>query len=242
MTDRGEAALRTSAEVFQVGPSKLTWSSGRLEIDINEISSLPFVGRLRGKITVTPSAVTSVDMALTPDGAHVWRPFAPVSTIAVDIDRPGWQWNGHGYFDANFGTRALEADFSYWTWGRFPTASGATCFYDATRRDGTELSAGVSFGHDGTAKTVALPPKAPVRRSAWLVRRETRSDDGYAPKQTLSMLDAPFYCRSVVRTQLEGVETDGVHEALDLDRFRGPLLMPMLAVRVPRRPGWRFAD
>jgi carotenoid 1,2-hydratase len=31
-----------------------------------------------------------------------------------------------------------------------------------------------------------------------------------------------------------------VHEALDLDRFRGPWLMPMLAVRVPRRPGWRF--
>ncbi|MEM9344329.1 MAG: carotenoid 1,2-hydratase [Pseudomonadota bacterium] len=240
MTDRGEAALRTTPETFEVGPSKLTWSGDRLVIDIDEISSLPLVSRLRGKITVTPSAITSVDMALTPDGAHVWRPFAPVSQIEVDIDRPGWGWSGHGYFDSNFGTRALEADFSYWTWGRFPTATGATCFYDATRRDGTELSAGVRFRTDGSAETVPLPPKARVNRSAWLVHRETRSDPGYTPKQTLSMLDAPFYCRSVVRTQLDGAETDGVHEALDFNRFRGPWLMPMLAVRVPRRPGWQF--
>jgi carotenoid 1,2-hydratase len=30
----------------------------------------------------------------------------------------------------------------------------------------------------------------------------------------------------------------GVHEALDLDRFRAALLKPMLAVRVPRRARW----
>ena len=54
------------------------------------------------------------------------------------------------------------------------------------------------------------------------------------------MLDAPFYCRSAVRTVIEGEESVGVHEALDLDRFRSPLLKPMLAVRVPRRARWRF--
>ena len=54
------------------------------------------------------------------------------------------------------------------------------------------------------------------------------------------MLDAPFYCRSVVRTQIEGHETTGVHEVLDLKRFRSPLLKPMLAVRVPRRAKWVF--
>jgi carotenoid 1,2-hydratase len=52
------------------------------------------------------------------------------------------------------------------------------------------------------------------------------------------MLDAPFYNRSAVRTKINGEETVGVHEALDLNRFRGPWLMPMLAVRVPRRRGW----
>ena len=54
------------------------------------------------------------------------------------------------------------------------------------------------------------------------------------------MLDAPFYSRSAVKTQLDGVETVGVHEALDLVRFRSPFLKPMLAVRVPRRARWRF--
>jgi carotenoid 1,2-hydratase len=29
-----------------------------------------------------------------------------------------------------------------------------------------------------------------------------------------------------------------MHEALDLTRFRQPLLKPMLAVRVPRRARW----
>jgi carotenoid 1,2-hydratase len=56
------------------------------------------------------------------------------------------------------------------------------------------------------------------------------------------MLDAPFYCRSMVRTQIGGEETVGVHEALDLRRFASPLLKPMLALRVPRRKGWRFDD
>ena len=42
--------------------------------------------------------------------------------------------------------------------------------------------------------------------------------------------------------QLNGEEVTGVHEALDLTRFRSPLLKPMLAVRVPRRRHWTFAD
>ena len=70
--------------------------------------------------------------------------------------------------------------------------------------------------------------------------RETRADPGTTPKQVLNMLDAPFYSRSAVQTQLDGETVTGVHEALDLNRFRSPLLKPMLAVRVPRRSGWRF--
>ena len=56
------------------------------------------------------------------------------------------------------------------------------------------------------------------------------------------MLDAPFYSRSVVRTKIDGEETEGVHEALDLNRFASPFLKPMLAVRVPRRARWTFDD
>lgn len=241
MTDRGEGALRQTPDSFTVGPSSLRWRNGRLEIDIDEISSLPLVSRLRGRITVTPSAVTGVELPLTEDGTHIWRPFAPTAHIEVDLNR-GWHWTGHGYFDANFGTRALETDFSYWTWGRFPLPGGAACFYDATRRDGTHLEFGVHFTDSGQAETMPMPPRTPLARSLWTVRRETRADQGYRPRQVKAMLDAPFYTRSVVRTRINGVETDGVHEALDLDRFASPLLKPMLAVRVPRRSSWRFED
>ncbi|MEL6642463.1 MAG: carotenoid 1,2-hydratase [Pseudomonadota bacterium] len=241
MTDRGEGALRQTNDTFEVGPSKLRWLGDRLEIDIDEISSLPLVSRVKGKITVRPTGLTDVELPLHPKGTHVWRPFAPTADIEVDLNR-GWQWNGHGYFDANFGTRALEDDFSYWTWGRFPTSEGSACFYDAVRRDGSELSVGLAFDRDGHAHTMEMPPLTRFNRSLWAVKRETRADAGYRPRQVKAMLDAPFYSRSAIRTQIHGEETVGVHEALDLNRFASPLLKPMLAVRVPRRPGWTFAD
>lgn len=240
MTDRGQSALRQTASRLEVGPSRMRWDNNQLVIDICEMSSHPMISKIQGQIRVIPSAITNVELPLTDDGAHIWRPFAPRSRIEVDIDRPGWKWSGEGYFDANFGTRALEEDFSYWTWGRFPTGDGATCFYDATRLDGSELAAGFSFDAHGQAHSIPLPPKVPLRRSLWAVKRETRGDAGTKARQVQNMLDAPFYSRSAVQTTLNGEVTTGVHEALDLTRFRSPLLKPMLAVRVPRRRDWTF--
>tara|TARA_R100000322_G_scaffold133072_4_gene89001 strand:- start:48776 stop:49540 length:765 start_codon:yes stop_codon:yes gene_type:complete len=238
MTDRGRSALRQTPDTLTIGPSQMRWAGGQLLIDIDERGALPLLGRVRGRITVTPSAVTHVELPLTDDGAHVWRPFAPTCTVDVALDAPGWDWQGHGYFDANFGTRALEADFSDWTWGRFPLSGGATCFYDATRRDGSTLNSQMHFATDGTVGASADIPPAPLSRSLWGLARSTRADPGYRPRQVKPMLDAPFYCRSAVRTQIDGEETTGVHETLDLRRFRSPLLKPMLAVRVPRRETW----
>ena len=48
------------------------------------------------------------------------------------------------------------------------------------------------------------------------------------------MLDAPFYNRSAIRTRVLGEESVGVHEALDLDRFRNPVILSMLMARMPR--------
>ena len=237
MTDRGRDALRLSTDEIQIGPSAMRWEGDRLVVDINEIST-PHAQRIAGTVTVTPSALTNVEMPMTADGAHIWRPFAPTARIDVALNRPGWTWSGHGYLDANFGTRALEADFSYWTWGRFPLRDGSACFYDVVRRDGSTLATGVGFTAGGTPYAIPMPPKARMRRPGWMVRRQTRADAGFQPHQVKAMLDAPFYNRCAIRTQINGEETVGVYEALDLDRFRGPWLMPMLAVRVPRRPGW----
>ena len=240
MTDRGRAALRAESDALTVGPSAMRWQGDRLVIGIDEISSPPLLSRVRGTITLIPDALTGVELPLTPDGAHVWRPFAPSARIEVALEAKGWNWQGHGYFDANFGTRALEKDFSFWTWGRYPTRDGAICFYDAVRRDGSTLDAAIRFDGQGDAQMVTAPPRTPFRRSLWQVRRETRADPGVVPRQVLGMLDAPFYSRSSVRTQIGGEVVTGVHEALDLDRFASPWLKPMLAMRVPRRAGWRF--
>ena len=242
MTDRGRTALRQSRDSFTVGPSALHWRGDRLEIEVNERGAPPLFGRLQGRIVLTPDALTGVELPLTPDGAHVWRPLAPSCQIDVALDAPGWQWQGHGYFDANFGTRALEQDFGYWSWGRFPVTGGTTCFYDARRLDGSRIGAAVHFDRTGTAQTIEGPPMAPLPRTIWALRREPRADSGHRPRQVLPMLDAPFYCRSAVTTRIGGEDTTGVHEALDLRRFRQPWLKPMLALRVPRRAGWRFQD
>ena len=240
MTDRGRPALRQSRDTFEVGPSSMHWDGDKLVIEVNEVSSPPLISRVKGRIVLHPAALFGQPVALTPDGRHHWQPFAPIARIEVDIS-PGHRWQGHGYFDANYGTAALEADFDYWTWGRFPNRGGATCFYDATLRDGSQTETALHFHPDGSLEPVQAPPKARIARSLWAVRRETRADAGYQPRQVLAMLDAPFYTRSAVRTRIDGAETVGVHEALDLRRYSSALLMPMLAVRVPRRRGWRFA-
>ena len=239
MTDRGREALTTTHDQLQVGPSSMRWNGQELVITIDEISSPPLISRVKGTITVKPHALTSVELPLTPDGAHVWRPFAPSADINVALEADGWQWDGHGYFDANFGTRALEEDFSFWTWGRYPTSAGATCIYDAVRRDGTTLDTAIAFDRNGEAKIVDAPPRTRFKRSLWQVMRETRADTGVMPKQVLPMLDAPFYSRSAVQTQIDGEVVTGVHEALDLNRFASRWIKPMLAVRVPRRKSWR---
>ncbi|MEP4199388.1 MAG: carotenoid 1,2-hydratase [Aliishimia sp.] len=240
MTDRGRAALRQSKDCLQVGPSSLRWTGRKLVIDIDEVSSLPLISRMRGQITLTPSAVTQVELPLTEGGEHVWRPFAPIADISVELDAPGWQFEGHGYFDSNFGTRPLEQDFATWTWARYPTADGATCFYDAKRTDGSQLDAAINFLPDGQARSVGAPASIPFKRTLWALRRDTRADPGITPRQVKPMLDAPFYSRAVVETQIDGEVVQGVHEALDLRRYANPLIKPMLALRVPRRRGWVF--
>lgn len=237
MTDRGRAALRQSAHSLVIGPSAMHWRDGRLIIEIDEVSSPPLIARLRGRITLTPSAVTGIEAVLMPGDRHIWRPFAPTARIDVDLTQ-GHRWQGHGYFDANFGTAALERDFIDWTWGRYPLADGTACFYDARRADGSRLSLGVRIGADGRADPIDPPPETRLARSLWGLGRSTRADPGHRPRQVMAMLDAPFYCRSVVETRIDGEVTTGVHEALDLRRFASPLIKPMLALRVPRRAGW----
>ncbi|MDG2474525.1 MAG: carotenoid 1,2-hydratase [Paracoccaceae bacterium] len=238
MTERGEESLKQSQDQLQVGPSSFTWKDGRLIININEVST-PHFDKVIGTVTITPKYVTDVEVSLSKDGSHIWRPFAPNAEITVDIDKKGWNWKGHGYFDANFGTRALEQDFSYWTWSRLPCKDGSIAFYDAERRKDEPLSVSLKFHSSGVVEEITDAPKASLPRSLWAVKRETRSDEGFKPRQIKHMLDTPFYTRSAIKTKINGEEIIGIHEALDLNRFSSPLLKPMLALRVPRTTRWK---
>ena len=235
MTDRGRDRLRRASDRLEIGPSAMAWRDGALHLTLDEWAAPPIPGRVRGDIILRTAAVTGVEVPLTPDGAHVWRPFAPVARIEVRLDRPGWHWQGHGYFDANFGTRPLERDFKTWTWARFPTAGGALCLYDAARRDGSTLDAAIRFDRSGHAETVKVPTPAALPRSFWRLDRSVRADPGSRPRDLRMMLDAPFYTRAEVSTRIDGEALAGVHEALDLDRYAHPVVKAMVACRVPRR-------
>ena len=241
MTDRGRGALRQTSDTLTIGSSSMRWDGAALHVEVDEMCGLPRIGRLEGRITLTPSAVTGVELPLTPDGAHIWRPFAPTARIAVDLDAPGWRWEGHGYFDGNFGVRPMEDDFGLWTWARFPAGDGSLCIYDCARRDGTTLDAAMRFDADGSATMAEVPGPRPMGRTGWGLRRELRADPGTSPRPLARMLDAPFYARAVAETTIHGERLRGVHEVIDLRRFANPLMKPMLAFRVPRRARWRAA-
>lgn len=237
MTERGEAAVERDATHFRVGPSALHWDGSALEVEVIE-TAVPTLTPLRGRIRVIPEAVTGVEAALDPEGRHIWRPFAPRARIEVRFDKPALNWSGEGYLDGNFGARGLEEDFVHWTWSRAPHRNGAVTFYDADRRDGGSLELALRFGPDGAVEQVAPPPRAPLPRTLWRVARGTRADAGQSPRVVQKMEDAPFYARATLETVLWGERTQGVHEALDLDRFAAPWVKALLPWRMPRPPYW----
>ncbi|MEL6583275.1 MAG: carotenoid 1,2-hydratase [Pseudomonadota bacterium] len=232
MTERGEEALSRDATQFVVGPSSMAWDGTTLTVKIDE-RSVPHLSRVRGTIRIHPGAVTDQEVAL--HASHVWRPFAPAARIEVDFPSPGVRWQGHGYLDGNFGTTALERDFKYWTWGRFPVEGGAQTFYDVTDRQGQDLNVALRFGPDGSVAEVEAPPKVGLSKTLWRVARETRSEG--AVRELARYEDAPFYARAAVETVIDGAPRAGVHEALDCDRFDAGWVHLLLPWRMPRAKG-----
>ena len=97
--------------------SRMAGHGGMLVIDVDEVSALPLLARARGQIRLTPSAAAEGAAALTLDASHIWRVFAPSASIKVALTE-SHRCHGHGYFDPNFDTVVLEADFCRWTWGQ----------------------------------------------------------------------------------------------------------------------------
>ena len=175
-----------------------------------------------------------MEVLLKPDGTHVWRPFSPISRIDIKTNKKGWSWQGNAYLDGNFGTRALEQDFNYWTWSRLPFKDKCLTFYDADLVDGSHTNIALRFNKDGSVEQVDAPPLQPISKTKWLIKRVARSDNEFSPYQSRALLDAPFYSRSELVTQIDREETTGVHETLDMKRFTNPLIKPLLCAKIPR--------
>lgn len=232
MTERGRRQLVRTETTFSVGPSNLTWSGGKLIIDLDEVT-VPVPRRVRGRITLSPHALTEHPFALDAAGRHAWWPLAPHADVTVNLAHPDWSWRGSGYLDHNSGSEPLEDAFASWTWSRTPFSNRSLLLYDAIAKDGTPRGLALEADVRGGVQSVPQPPPVGLPRTAWRLDRSTRSD---APARLArSLEDGPFYARASIETMWDGERGIGVHEMLSLDRFRNRIVQAMLTFRMPRR-------
>jgi carotenoid 1,2-hydratase len=237
MTERPASSVTRTDNSFSVGPSALRWEGDTLVIDIDEVT-MPIPSRLRGKIRVTPQAITQGPFLLTEGsaascGQHQWWPVAPKSRVEVIMQSPGVSWSGDGYFDYNCGDGPVEDGFRFWEWSRGTTQNnGAVILYEGERRDGTTMNLAKVFDRDGRVQDFTPPDKRPLKHGLWRVGRSVRSET--PPRVINTLEDAPFYTRSVIGARLNGEDLTMMHESLFLDRFNQPIVQVMLPFRMPR--------
>ena len=225
MTERGRPAVARGSEFFEVGPSRLVWSGDRLDIHIHERCA-PFGQALDGRISLHPEMRNERVFSLDESARHTWQPFAPAARIDVAMKSPSLNWQGHGYFDTNAGSRALEYDFSCWNWSRGRRPDGTEITYAVTTTDTAERELAVRFGPDGTIEDLGVPPPCALPRTGWRVHREARAAPSSRILRTLE--DTPFYARSLLDT---GAGQIVMHESLDLARFRSAWVRTLLPFR-----------
>jgi carotenoid 1,2-hydratase len=234
MTERSRRSVSRTADIFNVGPSHLSWNGKELTIRLDEIA-VPFPRRVRGTVRVVPTAITTQAFSLNEDGNHLWWPIAPCARVQVELDHPHIRWQGDGYFDMNRGDAPLEQGFTDWQWARGATRDGAVILYEAQCRDGSRADLAMTFDPQGCMTAFQPPPLVALKGTAWRLGRSVRSEDAAEVLSTLE--DAPFYARSVVSAKLLGEGVTLMHESLALDRFRMPIVQAMLPFRMPR--AWR---
>jgi carotenoid 1,2-hydratase len=233
MTERDAGALRRTDREFRLGPSRMRWQDGVLEIDVDEVT-VPWPSRLRGRIRVQPETTTDLQVNLDPAGRHRWQPIAPRARVDLEFGTPALRWSGHGYLDSNRGDEPLESAFTEWHWSRAQTSEGDTrVCYDVARRDGTTLALGVSFDRAGQATAFEPPPAVPLSPTLWRIERSARVAD-LAAHSLRAVEDTPFYARSMTLPARPGA-AQVVHESLWLDRFTSTWVQALLPFRMWRR-------
>lgn len=232
MTEHGRHGVTRARDLFAVGSSAMRWDGSCLTIDLAEACAvLPL--RVRGRIRIWPEAMAREGFALDPDGRHHWQAVSPRARAEVTLDEPAIRWRGLAYWDSNEGSESLEAGFRDWQWSRAHLGRDVAVLYEGVRRNGSRFASALRFDRHGEVQEARLPPPARLLPSRWLIGRATRSDTGKA-RVRKTWLDAPFYARSLIDTELFGQPVTAVHESLSLDRFASPVVQWMLPYRMPR--------
>ena len=135
----------------------------------------------------------------------------------------------------NRGSEPLEAGFRSWTWSRENIGDSTRILYDVTQRDGAERGLALAYGRDGSLITTVQNPVQALPGTGWRVARATRAAAA-APARILRTLeDTPFYSRSLLGFDRDGVTAHAVHESVDLDRFASRWVQMLLPFKMPRR-------
>jgi carotenoid 1,2-hydratase len=235
MTERRVHQLQRNANTLSMGPSQLHWDGNALNFSIDEVTC-PLPRHVRGSVKFHPAALPQRRFQLDQHGQHHWTPIAPDGRVEVALDHPDLRWSGSGYFDANTGQSPLESAFSGWNWSRTTLQDSTLVCYDANRRDADALSLALNFDRSGNVQEVAAPPLRKLGASRWGIDRHTHADPQTPAQITETLLDAPFYARSLVSSTLWGQRATTVHESLSLDRFRTRWVQSLLRFRIPRPP------
>jgi carotenoid 1,2-hydratase len=240
MTERGRPALQRSATGLRLGPSRIGWRDGALELDIDEIT-VPWPSRLRGRLRVLSRARNVEAIALDRNRRHWWWPYAPESRVELEFTEPRLSWHGHAYLDSNWGSEPLERGFLGWDWLRATLPDGGSVMLYDRRFSDSEERLAVRFAVDGSLQLLEVPlAEARLPATAmWRIPRATRADDGAAARVRRTLEDTPFYARSMLDTRLLGEPVTAMHESLCLQRFGSRWVQLLLPFRMPRRRAWR---
>jgi carotenoid 1,2-hydratase len=232
MTERGRRSLRRDAQTLELGPSRATWDGAQLVAEIDE-RCVPLPWRLRGRITVTPTPLTTHGFALDPAARHRWRPLAPLARVSVDMQHPALRWQGHGYLDSNDGSEPLEQGFADWDWSRETLPDGrCQVRYEARREDAPPRRLSLRFAGDGSVENLDPGDTCALATTpVWRIRRRTLAAAGETPRVLRTLEDTPFYARSLVGDDATG---QAVHESLCLRRFSRRWVQLLLPFRMPR--------
>lgn len=230
LTERATATVHREERRLTVGPDTFGWEEDQVVISF-DTRTMPFGGRLRGKIRLKPRVLPAKRLEIAP--GHHWQPVAPAGEATVELDSPKVSFTGHAYHDANDGVEPLEAAFARWCWARATNPSGTTVVYDVEDRAAGPRGFAAHFSNEGETSFVDAPRRVALPPGFWWrVPRATRAKADADVRLVRTLEDTPFYTRSQLEVRSpEGISA-AVHESLDLERFTARWVQFLLPYRI----------